>query len=119
MFHTMVRIIALFAVFAAPVASLAHDGHAHKVMGTVAAISATQLEVKTTDGKKEIVSLSAKTVYRQGKAKSTLKALKVGDRVVVEGTQGSGAKTITATVVQMAEAPVATAAAPAPRAPAR
>ena len=108
MFSRVVRTVALFAMFAAPVAVSAHDGHAHKVMGTVAAISATQLEVKTTDGKKEIVSLTTKTVYRQGKAKATVKALKVGDRVVVEGTQGTGAKTMTATVVQMAEAPAAT-----------
>jgi hypothetical protein len=113
MFRKEIRIIALFAVFAAPAAVSAHDGHAHKVMGIVAAVSATQLEVTTTEGKKEIVSLNAKTVYRQGKGKATLKALKVGDRVVVEGTQATGAKTVTATVVQMAEAP------PAAKTPAR
>ena len=99
--------LALVAGLAMPAGSFAHTGHVHKVMGTVAAVSPTQLEVKTTDGKKEIVSLNAKTVYQQGKTKATLKALKVGDRVVVEGTQAEGAKTVTATTVQMAEAPAA------------
>jgi hypothetical protein len=81
MFRKLIRTVALFAVFAAPAAISAHDGHTHKVMGTVAAVSATQLEVTTTEGKKQVVSLNARTVYRQGKGKATLKALKVGDRL--------------------------------------
>ena len=94
----------LAAALAVPAVSLAHGGHVHKVMGTVSSASATQLEIKTTDGKMAIVTLNAKTVYRQGKAKVDATTLKVGDRVVVEGTQATGAKTVTAQTVQIGTA---------------
>jgi hypothetical protein len=90
-----------------PAVVRAHGGHVHKVMGTVSAASPTQLEIKTTDGKTATVALNAKTVYRQGKAKVNLAALKVGDRVVVEGTQPDGAKVVTAQTVQIGTAPPA------------
>ena len=90
-----------------PTVTRAHEGHAHKVMGTVSAASPTKLEVQTTDGKTAIVSLNAKTVYRQGKTKVDAKLLKIGDRVVVEGTQADGAKTVTAQTVQIGTAPAA------------
>ena len=85
----------------------AHTGHVHKVMGTVSAVGVTQLEVKTTDGKTAVVLLNEKTVYEQGTAKADLKTLKVGDRVVVEGTQATGAKNVTAQKVRIGTAPVA------------
>jgi hypothetical protein len=109
MSRRMIVTAVLLGALAIPVVSRAHGGHTHKVMGTVSAVSPTQLEVKTTDGKTAIVSVNAKTVYQQGKAKVDLKTLKVGDRVVVEGTQANGAKAITAQTVQVGT----TAAAPA------
>lgn len=77
----------------------AHEGHAHKVRGTVSAITAKQLEVKTPDGKTVAIALDAKTVYRHGKAKADLQTLKVGERVVVDAVQEEGAKAMTATPV--------------------
>src|SRR5687767_4489017 len=93
-----------------PFAARAHTGHTHKVMGTVAVVSPTQLEVKTTDGKTAIVLLNGKTVYEQGTLKADLKALKVGDRVVIEGTQATGAKNVTAQKVRIGTAVAAAAA---------
>ena len=90
-----------------PVAIRAHTGHLHKVMGTVAMVSPTWIEVKTTDGKVAVVLLNAKTVYEQGTVKADLKTLKVGDRVVVEGTQATGAKNVTAQKVRIGTAQAA------------
>jgi hypothetical protein len=96
---------AIVAALLVPVFALAHTGHVHKVMGTVSVVSPTQLEVKTTDGKTAVVLLNAKTVYEQGTTKADLKALKVGDRVVIEGTQATGAKNVTAQKVRIGTAP--------------
>lgn len=76
--------LGLVALLALPVAALAHEGHAHKYMGTVTTVSATHLEVKTTDGKTVRVVLNAKTAVARGKQKADLAALTAGERVVVE-----------------------------------
>src|SRR5688572_31410969 len=76
--------LGLVALLVLPVAALAHEGHAHKYMGTVTTVSATHLEVKTTDGKTVRVVLNAKTAVARGKQKADLAALKAGERVVVE-----------------------------------
>jgi hypothetical protein len=94
--------VALLAVLAAPAVVSAHTGHAHKVLGTIAAVSDTQLDVKTTDGKSVVVLLDAKTVYRQGKVRADAKMLKLGERVVVEAEQAEGAKLMTAKTVTTA-----------------
>ena len=79
--------IALASVLAVSTPARAHEGHAHKVMGTVSSIEGTHLMVKTTDGKTVMVMLDDKTKITQGKNKVELSALKVGDRVVAEGRQ--------------------------------
>jgi hypothetical protein len=76
-------------------------------MGTIAAVTATELDVKTTDGKTVAVTLDAKTVYRQGKVRTDATMLKAGERVVIEAEQAEGAKLMTAkTVTMAAPAPV-------------
>lgn len=99
--HSIV-VAALAIALVVPSLALAHEGHAHKIMGTVSAVTATQLDVKTTDGKMVVVALDAKTVYQSGKTKVDAKMLKVGDRVVVSAMQATGAKTMTAQTVQLA-----------------
>ena len=94
---------ALAAVLLIPVAARAHEGHAHKVMGTVSAIDGLQLKVKTTDGKTVTVLMDGKTTLTRGKAKLNAAAVKVGDRVVVEGPEAKA--TITAKTIQLGEAP--------------
>jgi len=84
-----------------PVVARAHEGHAHKVMGTVSSIDGTNLMVKTMDGKTVMVMLDAKTKITQGKNKVDLTALKVGDRVVAEGKEDKGM--ITAASVKLGE----------------
>ena len=54
----------------APLA-LAHEGHAHKVMGTVATIHENHLEVKDKNGKITMHALDTKTKIRRGKAVAT------------------------------------------------
>lgn len=101
---TSIVIAALAGALLLPVIARAHGGHVHKVMGTVSAVTPTQLEVKTTDGKTAIVSLTPKTIYQREKVKVDVSTLKVGVRVVVEGTQADGAKTVTAQTVRVGTA---------------
>jgi len=79
--------IALAGALVIPVAAGAHEGHTHKVMGTVSSIDGKTVTVKTTDGKTVTVVLGAKTKITQGKRTVDATALKVGNRLVAEGTE--------------------------------
>ena len=100
--RTWIAAVTLIAALALPSALLAHAGHPHRVMGTVSAISATQIDVKTADGTIVAIALDAKTVYRSGKTKIDAKAVKLGERVVVSALQAEGAKLATAQTVLVA-----------------
>ena len=91
----MIGLMMLALALAIPAVARAHEGHAHKVMGTV-------VMVKTTDGKTVMVMLDAKTKITQGKTKLDASALKVGDRVVAEGPEEKNM--ITATTLKVGEA---------------
>ena len=93
---------ALAAVLLIPVAARAHEGHTHKVMGTVSSIEGGHVMVKTTDGKTVMVMLDGKTTVTRGKTKLTAAAVKVGERVVVEGTEAKSM--VTAKTVKLGEA---------------
>ena len=73
----------LAAMLLVPVAARAHEGHAHKVMGTVTARTANQFEMKTPEGKVVTVTLNPKTTFARGKQKVDGADVKVGERVVV------------------------------------
>src|SRR5436305_15189100 len=103
----MISLMMLAFAVTNPSLTLAHKGHAHKVMGTVSSIDGKNLMVKTMDGKTVMVMLDAKTKITQGKNKVDLAALKVGDRVVAEGTEDKGM--ISATTVKLGKVPAATA----------
>lgn len=109
MLRKLMASVTVMAALALPAVSWAHGGHAHKVMGTIAAVTANQLDVKATDGKTVTIALDAKTVYLQGKTKVDAKMLKVGERIVVEAEQPAGAKVMTAKTVQMARTTAAAA----------
>ena len=96
---------ALAGCLALPVASRAHEGHTHKVMGTVASIQASQVEVKTTTGKMVTVVLSDKTSVMRGTEKLDASALKVGLRVSIDATQEKS--TLMAQTVKIGTAPPA------------
>jgi hypothetical protein len=79
--------LALGLALAAPL--LAHGGYTH-VMGTVTAMDATHVEVKTRPGKVVSVKLSDATKYvKSGKA-AAASDMQVGERVMVEA-KGHGA----------------------------
>jgi hypothetical protein len=81
---------------------VAHEGHVHKALGTVATIEAKQIVVKTTDGKMLTVLLDAKTTtITRGKVKLDASALKVGERVSVDYTEKQ--KVNTAKTIKLAE----------------
>lgn len=92
----------LVALAAAPSVAGAHEGHTHKVMGTISSVQGTNLMVKGTDGKTVMVMMDAKTKITKGKDKVEAAALKVGDRVVAEGPEDKGM--ITATTIKLGEA---------------
>jgi hypothetical protein len=83
----MIGLMALVLSVVVPAAARAHEGHAHKVMGTVSSISGKNLMVKGTDGKTVMVMLDAKTKITQGTRAVDFSVVKVGDRVVAEGPE--------------------------------
>jgi Cu/Ag efflux protein CusF len=90
MTKTFILSAALVAALAIPGYALAHEGHPHKVMGTVAALHENHLEVKGSDGKTSMITLNEKTKVLRGKAKVTLEELKPGERVVVTAMETKG-----------------------------
>lgn len=91
--------VALLVTCAVPAVSLAHGGHAHKVMGTVSSVDGQNFMVKTTDGKTVMVMMDAKTKITRGKIKVDATSLKVGERIAVEGAEDK--TMIMATSVQL------------------
>lgn len=74
-------------LMATPVLALAHEGHEHKLMGTVAAVHAdtNRVEIKTPKGETVAFAVDASTKYLKGTTTVTLAALTPGTRVVAEG----------------------------------
>ena len=101
----MIGFAMLTLILMVPAVGAAHEGHAHKVMGTISSVQGNNLMVKGTDGKEVMVMLDAKTKITQGQATVDAKSLKVGDRVVAEGPEEKGM--ITATTLKVGEAPAA------------
>src|SRR5688500_14151867 len=98
--------VALAGALVIPAAVRAHEGHTHKVMGTVSSIDGKNVVVKTTDGKTVTVVLGAKTKITQGKKTIDATALKVGNRLVAEGTEDKAI--LMATTVRLGEVPAPT-----------
>jgi len=88
----------------APVASvLAHEGHDHKILGTVTEIAADKLVVKATkDGALSTVAIVAATKITRGTKKAAATEITVGDRVVVN--VGAGKEPLTAKAIQIGAA---------------
>jgi hypothetical protein len=70
--------------------SFAHEGHEHKIMGTVSMRHEFHLEVKATDGKTTILTLTEKTRVKRGDAPATVDSIKPGERVVVTAVEAKG-----------------------------
>jgi hypothetical protein len=81
---------ALVAALAIPAYARAHEGHAHKVMGTVALRHENRLEVKAIDGKMTTITLNEKTRILRGKTPIKVDEITLGERIVVTATQTKG-----------------------------
>lgn len=79
-----------------------HEGQQH-VMGTVTALDAKHLEVRTPDGKNISVRLTGETRYFQDKKPVKVPKIEVGTRVVMD-VAGEGGRLI-AKEVRMGPAP--------------
>lgn len=78
-------VLGLAVVFSLSVsAAFAHGGHAHKAMGTVTSINATQIVIKDTKGQPVTVPLAPNTMYMKGSAMAKASDVKPGMRVVIE-----------------------------------
>jgi hypothetical protein len=90
MIRRFVPAAVLLVALALPAYVYAHEGHAHKVMGTVALRHDNHVEIKATDGKNVTITLNEKTKILRGKAKATADDIKLGERVVVTATETKG-----------------------------
>jgi hypothetical protein len=84
----VVTLVALAVVV--PGVAAAHEGHTHKVLGTVADVDYPHLEITTTDKKSVIIMLDAATVVTRGKEKVKDTDIKVGDRISAETDEKGG-----------------------------
>lgn len=91
-----------FAAAALPAA--AHEGHDHKLLGTLSEVAADKIVVKATKGGAlSAVALAATTKITRGKKVLAAAELKVGDRVVVN--IGNGQAPLSAKAIQVGPAP--------------
>jgi hypothetical protein len=85
--------------------AFAHEGHVHRLMGTIKSLDGSHLVVATTDAKthqeKDVdVAIDTKTKFRRGSNATTKEQLKTGERVVVN--VGSGKEPLKAVEVRVA-----------------
>ena len=85
-------VILLFVAATIPAQLLAHEGHEHKVMGTVTAVDASHVEIATTDGEKSTILLTKETKYLRGKTSVAAADIEVGGRIVVTVVEKDGKK---------------------------
>ncbi len=95
-----IAILVLTLALATPILALAHEGHDHKVLGTIVSVDAKQLVVKTTDGPEKTILVSAATTIHKGKGKGAAADLKAGIRVVVN--VGAGKEPLAAKDIEYA-----------------
>ena len=83
-------LVLVVAVVVASAPARAHEGHVHKVMGTVSAVHEKHLEVKATNGQTARMTVTEKTRVVRGKAVVKASDIRTGDRVVVTATETKG-----------------------------
>jgi len=79
-------ILALMLVGAG--AALAHPGHDHLIMGTIATIDGARVTMTTTDGVTVSFAMDAQTTYRRGAAAGTADDLTTGMRIIANVGDG-------------------------------
>lgn len=99
----VLTVIAALLSVVLPSAVLAHDGHEHKIMGTVSKIEKKVLTVKTQEGTLATISINDETRLVRDQQRVALADVAVGDRVVVN--VGSGKEPLVAKEVRLGPAP--------------
>ena len=87
-------VLLAFALVSLPVVVTAHGTDQH-VMGTVTAIDATHIEVKTSKGASVTVKVNDQTRFIPKAVKRSKGQPQVGDRVVIDVTRDGAAMTAT------------------------
>jgi hypothetical protein len=82
---------------------LAHEGHEHKVMGTVTMAMADHIALKDKDGKEVTIKVTKETKIK-ARAAMKVEDIKAGTRVVVTAVQEKD-KSMTAKAIQVGAAP--------------
>ena len=100
-----VLVLALAVLFGTGTRLFAHEGHEHKVMGTVTMAAADHVMLKDKDGKDVMMKVTADTKV---KAKPALKVqdIKPGTRIVVSAVEEKD-KSMTAKTIEVGAAPAA------------
>ena len=80
------RLIVIVTCLFISTLSFAHDGDQH-VLGTIMAIDATHVEVKTSKGQSVNVRVNKKTLYKDQRNPKDANVPEVGDRVVIKATK--------------------------------
>lgn len=99
----MMLLAAMVLGTSAGVSLLAHEGHEHKIMGTVTMAAADHVMLKDKDGKDVMIKVTDKTMI---KAKPSVKVqdIKAGTRVVVTAITEKD-KIMTAKRIEVGAAP--------------
>lgn len=84
---------------------LAHDGHDHKVMGTVTMAAADHVMVKDKEGKEVTVQITKATKVKS-KPAMKVEDIKVGTRVVITASMEKD-KSLKAKTIEVGVAPAA------------
>ena len=105
MTRRFILVAALVAALAIPGYSFAHEGHAHKVMGTITMAMADHVMLKDKDSKEVTIKVTKATKV---KAKPAIKIEEIqpGTRVVVTAVEQKD-KSLTATLIEVGAAPAA------------
>lgn len=70
--------------------AFAHEGHDHKVMGTITMAASDHVMLKTTDGKDVTIRVTKDTKVTRDKRAMKPQDVKVGTRVVVTAIEEKG-----------------------------
>ena len=82
---------------------VAHEGHDHKVMGTVTMAAADHVMLKDTNGKDVVVKVTKDTTVKS-KPAMKVEQIQAGTRVVITATEATD-KSMTAKSIEVGVAP--------------
>lgn len=94
--------LALSSILILPAFVAAHEGHDHKIMGTIVSVTDKKIVVKPADGPEKSAEITPLTTLHKGKAKGAQTDLKAGLRVVLN--VGAGKEPLKAKDIQYSAA---------------